>query len=199
VFCPTREVIYPEGFDTYVVPGRLASGLCGASRPTHFRGVATVVNIFFRLTRCDIAVFGEKDFQQLQIIRRLTRDLCLDVQIVGAPIVREADGLAMSSRNTYLSADERQQAVVLWRALEHAATLVADGQRRAATIRDGVVRTVTSAPLARVDYIDIVDPDTLQPLRTIEHQAVCALAVHFGSTRLIDNRRLTLAEPVTSS
>ncbi len=190
VFTPAKEVVYPPGFDTYVVPDRLARGLCGASRPVHFRGVATVVLILLRLSRCQVAVFGEKDYQQLQIVRRMTRDLLLDVEVVGVPIVRESDGLAMSSRNALLSSGERAQAVVLHQALARAEQMVAGGERETGVVLSAVREILGGAPAARVDYAEIVDAESLEPVCHIDRPALCALAVFVGKTRLIDNHRL---------
>ncbi|MEE8410159.1 MAG: pantoate--beta-alanine ligase [Myxococcota bacterium] len=191
IFTPTPKTVYRPGFDTYVVPQSMGSVLCGVSRPNHFRGVCTVVLLLFRMSRCHVAVFGEKDFQQLQIMRRMTRDLWLDVDIVGAPIVREPDGLAMSSRNAYLSETERRDALALSRALERIADLFAAGERHAAVLLKSVHQTLAEAASARIEYAEIVDTETLQPLARVEQSAVCALAVFVGATRLIDNRRLT--------
>jgi len=190
VFVPNIDTIYPPGFDTYVVPDRLARGMCGGSRPTHFRGVATVVLILFRLSRCHLAVFGEKDFQQLQIIRRMSRDLLLDVEVVGSPIVREPDGLAMSSRNAYLTAEERSQAVVLSQSLARAEELVAGGERQVSTLLAAVHEVLARATAARVDYVEIVDAESLETVERLDAAVVCSMALFVGKTRLIDNRVL---------
>ncbi|MBI3179908.1 MAG: pantoate--beta-alanine ligase [Deltaproteobacteria bacterium] len=190
VFTPQPADAYPDGFDTYVVPERLAGVLCGRTRPGHFRGVCTVVAVLFGMSRCHIALFGEKDFQQLQIIRRMTRDLWLGVEIVGMPIVREPDGLARSSRNAYLSEQERHQALVLSRALDTVAALFARGERRAPALIAEAKGVVARARTARVDYIEIVDAESLTPVEHIDREVVCALAVYVGKTRLIDNRRI---------
>ncbi len=183
VFLPAREVLYPEGFDTYVVPNELAMGLCGASRPGHFRGVCTVVYLLFRLTGCDVAVFGEKDYQQLTVIRRMARDLLLDVDVVGHPVVREPDGLAMSSRNVYLSADERRRALALSRALFKMA--------EAATHEKGVRELVQKGRAVlgevEVDYLEVVGAHDLRPLERIAGPARAMVAGFVGKTRLIDN------------
>ncbi len=190
VFAPAPGELYPPGFDTYVVPERLASVLCGASRPGHFRGVCTVVHLLFRVSRCHVAVFGEKDYQQVTIIRRMVRDLWLDVDVVSAPIVREPDGLAMSSRNVYLSPDERKDALALSRALGAVERAFCAGEREAAKLVSLARGVIGEARSARVDYVEIVDADELTPLARIERPAVCALAVLVGKTRLIDNRKL---------
>lgn len=197
VFTPTAEKVYAPGFDTYVVPQTMASVLCGASRSNHFRGVCTIVLLLFRMSRCHAAVFGTKDYQQLQIIRRMNRDLWLDVDIVDTPILRESDGLAMSSRNAYLSQSERRDAVALSRALDRVAERFDAGERDVESLLTIARATLGEAPTARVDYAEIVDPESLQSLARIEQAAVCALAVAFGSTRLIDNRRLSVDEPAT--
>lgn len=183
VFMPTPEVMYPAGFDTYVVPSELASGLCGASRPGHFRGVCTVVCMLFRMTRCDVAVFGEKDYQQLAIIRRMVRDLWLDVDIVGHPIVRDSDGLAMSSRNVYLSGPERERALGLSRALK-AMQAKAAGEREVAAL---LAHGRAALGDVKVDYLDVVDAQSLRPLTQLDRPARALVAAFVGKTRLIDN------------
>ena len=193
VFTPARDVIYPDNFATYVVPENLASGLCGATRPGFFRGVCTVVLLLFRITGCHVAVFGEKDYQQLQIIRRMSEDLWLDVDVVGHPIVREADGLAKSSRNAYLSAEEREQSLVLSQSLFAMKRAVQEGERDCRMLIGAAKEYISTATLARIDYISIVDATNLQPIDTLTNDAVCAIAVHIGQTRLIDNQRLTTA------
>lgn len=184
LFTPRPEEIYPEGFGTYVVPGDLADCLCGASRPGHFRGVCTVVAKLFNIVCPDIAVFGQKDFQQLAVIRSMARDLNLAVKIVGAPTVREKDGLAMSSRNQYLSPEERKQAPIIRKAL-----LAAKARSGSATqLKEVALKVIAQAPLARVDYLEVVDAKTLSPVagrRTPD--MLMAAAVFFGRTRLIDN------------
>jgi pantoate--beta-alanine ligase len=192
LFAPKAEEMYPPGHATRVeVSGPLTTGLCGASRPGHFSGVATVVTKLFSLCEPDVAVFGQKDAQQAAVIRRFTADLNLPVEIVVAPIVREADGLAMSSRNVYLSADERAQAPVLKRALDRASASFAAGVRDANALVGIMLDTLASAPLCRPDYAACVDDATLEPLTRIERPALLALAAFFGTTRLIDNVRLT--------
>lgn len=190
IFAPDTLEMYPPGFGTHVVPGELANVLCGVTRPNHFRGVCTVVHLLFRITRAHVAVFGEKDFQQLTIIRRMVRDLWLDVEVIGAPIVREPDGLAKSSRNVYLSANERRDAVVLSRALTAVEHAFRAGERSTEQLLDTARQIIATAPSARIDYIEIVDADDLRPLAVINQPVVCALAVFVGQTRLIDNRRL---------
>ena len=187
VFAPDTAAMYPEGHQTSVQPGELAAPLCGASRPGHFAGVATVVSKLFHLTLPHLAVFGQKDFQQLAIIRRMVRDLDFGIEIVGMPIVREPDGLALSSRNAYLAPEERRQALALSRALAAAEALVAGGERRAAPLVAAARREIEGAQLARVDYLELRDADSLRPVDVLDAPAVLALAVFFGKTRLIDN------------
>ena len=195
IFYPEAKDIYPPDHSVYVVEESLSRGLCGAARPGHFRGVATVVAKLFNIVLPDVAVFGEKDGQQLRIIRRMVRDLNFPVQIISGPTVREPDGLAMSSRNAYLSPDERQQALCLRRALDRAAQMVRDGEQDAAAIRAAMQQVIAEAPLARTDYIEIVDDATLEPIRVIAQPTLAALAVFIGRTRLIDNTVLNPASP----
>jgi pantoate--beta-alanine ligase len=190
VFTPEPADMYPPGFDTYVVPTELATVLCGASRPGHFKGVCTVVHLLFRMSRCHVGVFGAKDYQQLTIIRRMARDLWLDVEVVGGPIMREADGLALSSRNVYLSADERTDALVLSRALGEVEKAHAAGERDAARLVTRAREVIAAATSARIDYVEVADAETLKPVSRIERPVVCAMAVFVGKTRLIDNRVL---------
>ena len=187
IFHPTPEQMYPAGYATYVDVEGITAGLCGASRPTHFRGVATVCAKLFNIIEPDVAVFGEKDFQQLAVIKRMVEDLNMNVQIVPHHTVREEDGLAMSSRNTYLSPEERKNATVLYRSLLKARDLYQAGEHDAQAVRAAAIAMVESTPGAQIDYIEIVDPVHLRPLDTIEPGAVMAMAVKFGRTRLIDN------------
>jgi pantoate--beta-alanine ligase len=187
VFTPDAGAMYPEGHRTFVEVTGLQDGLCGARRPGHFRGVATVVTQLFALARPHVAVFGEKDWQQLQILRRLAVDLHLGVQVVGMPIVREADGLAMSSRNAYLSGPERARALALSRGLGAARARWAAGEREAGALREAV-RAELRAAEVREDYVELVTPDTLEPLRRAERADARLLVAGFvGNTRLIDN------------
>jgi pantoate--beta-alanine ligase len=194
VFAPPEAVIYPRGRSaTFVeVPG-LSDMLEGASRPGHFRGVATVVLALFEIVRPDLAVFGQKDYQQQLLIRRMVQDLHVPVVVLTEPTVREPDGLALSSRNRYLGPPERAAATVLSRALQQARDAVAGGERNAQRIRQILDRAVSLEALARLDYAEVADADTLQPLVEImpERPAVALLAARVGSTRLIDNRLLT--------
>ncbi len=187
VWTPTPQQVYPEGYATYVNVEGLTETLCGASRPAHFRGVTTVVCKLFNVVQPSLALFGEKDFQQLAVIRRMTRDLNLPVEIVGMPIVREADGLAMSSRNVYLTAEERQQALALSRALDRGRQLVRDGVRDAGEVLAALRALIEEQPEARIDYLQICHQLTLQDQRHIDGDSVLLLAVFFGNTRLIDN------------
>lgn len=187
VFAPSVHNIYANHFDTYVTPEHMAQTLCGAFRPTHFRGVATIVLLLFRITLCNVAVFGRKDFQQLQIIRRMAKDLWLDVDVVGMPIVRENDGLAMSSRNAYLSPKERQAARVLNKTLDLVQSLFEKGEHLTEALLQKAKDSLGKEPLAQIDYVNIVDANTLAPITSVEEDALCALAVHVGKTRLIDN------------
>lgn len=187
VFHPDAAEMYPGGQSVTVNETLLSSGLCGASRPGHFNGVCTVVAKLFHLVRPDAAVFGRKDYQQLAIIRGMVRDLNFPVEIVPSDTVREPDGLALSSRNVYLNADERAQAPVLRRALKMAAETVETGERDAGRIHTVIREELASASLARVDYAEIVDAGTLQPVGRIDQPTLLALAVFFGRTRLIDN------------
>jgi len=197
LFCPDPRAMYPAAFQTRVRVGELASGLCGASRPGHFDGVATVVLKLFQLVRPTVALFGLKDYQQFQVIRRMALDFDLDTEVLGLPTVREPDGLAMSSRNAYLSAEERAQAVVLSESLALAERLLADGERDPAIVQARVIARIQARPLAAIDYVWVVDAATLQPLAgPIARPVLLALAVRFGATRLIDNRVL-LADPIT--
>jgi len=184
IFRPLPNEIYADDHSTYVEETTLSEGLCGSSRPGHFRGVCTVVTKLFHLLAPVAAVFGEKDFQQLAIIRRLVRDLDFPIEIIAGPTVREPDGLALSSRNQYLSAEERAQAPIIRAALLRAAQSPEESARKTlASVR----QQIESAPLARIDYAEIVGADDLQPRLTIEPRSLLAVAVFFGKTRLIDN------------
>ncbi len=191
IFHPSAEEMYPEGYATYIEVERITDTLCGLSRPGHFRGVATVVAKLFNTCIPDAAVFGEKDYQQLVVIRRMVKDLDMDVEIIAHPTVRESDGLAMSSRNKYLSADERNHATVLYRSLMKAREMVACGERDAAKVRQAAIDLIAETPSAALDYVEIVHPETLRSLDRIEAGSVMAMAVRIGSTRLIDNMELS--------
>ena len=189
IFAPKPEDIYPAGFNTTVMLGKeLIGHLCGASRPIHFAGVATVVSKLFNIVRPNLAVFGEKDFQQLAVIRRMTEDLNLGVEIIGHPTVREEDGLAMSSRNAYLQEAEREAALSLSRALAMARTMAADGERNAEQLTAALQEFILSFSGTELDYISFVDQFTLQPVVEVNKDTVLALAVQInGRVRLIDN------------
>ncbi len=191
VFRPSVEEMYPPGFSISVDENSLANTLEGKSRPGHFRGVCTVVAKLFNLLGPDAAVFGEKDFQQLAIIRRMVRDLNFPVEIIGAPTVREPDGLACSSRNQYLSADERAQAPVLRRAMQESRRLFDAGERSPQSLLAAARKTIATAPLARIDYLELVQADTLQPTSEADVDSLIVVAAFFGKTRLIDNLRLS--------
>jgi pantoate--beta-alanine ligase len=187
VFYPSAADMYPPDHSVFVVEEKLSRGLCGASRPGHFRGVCTVVAKLFNLVLPDAAVFGEKDGQQLRVIERMVRDLDFPVRIVRGPTVREADGLAMSSRNVYLSPEERRQALCLRKALDRAEAMCRDGERDAEKVRKVLCEIIAEAPLARMDYVEIVDDATLEPVQALDRPCLVALAVFVGKTRLIDN------------
>jgi len=188
IFAPPVEEIYPKGFSTYVNVEGLSEQLEGASRPGHFRGVSTVVTILLNTIRPDFAFFGQKDAQQALVIRRLVKDLAFDTEIVILPIVREDSGLAISSRNLYLTADEQKSATILHKALKQAKQAFKDGERNASRITDLIRQTVESEPRARLDYVTIADAETLEKLdRVDERPTLIALAAYVGKTRLIDN------------
>jgi pantoate--beta-alanine ligase len=194
LFLPEVHTLYPPGHTAYVEPGSPAEGLEGACRPGHFRGVATVVLGLFNLVRPDVAVFGKKDAQQLAVVRQMVRDLHVPVEVVGAETVREPDGLALSSRNAYLSAEERRAAGVLFRALSAAERAIAAGERRGEEVRKILREVLESEPLARIEYAEAVDGGTFQPLDVLGGQVVLPLAVRIGGTRLIDNFQLAIAD-----
>ncbi len=187
VFTPTAAEMYPAGFQTSVRVKDLALPLCGASRPGHFDGVATVVTKLFNIVQPDVALFGTKDFQQLAIIRRMAADLCQLAEIVGMPIVREADGLAMSSRNAYLSPAERRSALCLFRAIQLVRERYAGGERDAATLLRAAHELISAEPVAAIDYLDLRSSLTLEEVKTAGDDTLMALAVRIGTTRLIDN------------
>ncbi len=187
VFTPSEEEMYPSDYQTFVEVTRLTQGLCGAFRPGHFKGVTTVVLKLFNIVKPDIAIFGEKDYQQLQVIKQMVKDLNLDVEVIGHPTVREEDGLAMSSRNTYLSPLERKSAVSLYKALLLAQELVKKGERDPEKVKKQLKDFIYSFPYTQVQYIEFVDPETLEPVKTLEKPVLCAMAVYVGKARLIDN------------
>jgi pantoate--beta-alanine ligase len=188
IFAPTIEEMYPKGFSSYVNVEGLSEQLEGASRPGHFRGVATVVTILLNTVRPDFAFFGQKDAQQALVIRRLVKDLAFDTEVVILPIVREDTGLAISSRNLYLNAEEQASAAVIHRALVQAKNTFKEGERSAARIADVVRSTIESEPRARLDYVAIADAETLDPVERVEERpTLIAVAAYIGKTRLIDN------------
>lgn len=194
VFIPTDAEMYPGkatgGYSTYVVEEQLAAGMEGASRPHHFRGVTTVVAKLFNLVLPEVAVFGAKDWQQAAVVRRMVADLNFPLRLVVAPIGREPDGLALSSRNKYLDPEQRAQASVLFAAITHARRLVRQRPRTAAALRREIMRLVATRPAARLDYVEFFDGETLVPVQTVRRGTHLALAVFFGRTRLIDNGSL---------
>ncbi len=190
LFVPSAEDMYPEGFQTTVHVEQLTRHLCGPVRPGHFDGVATVVAKLFHIVKPNLAVFGQKDYQQLAVISRMVQDLNMDIKVVGVPTVREPDGLAMSSRNVYLSAEERKSALCLPESLEIAQEMLKAGERDADAIRSAVEERIQGAPFTRVDYVRLCDPTTLEGVETAERDVLLALAVFVGKARLIDNRVL---------
>lgn len=187
VFNPEPSEMYAEDFCSFVDMNSLTKGLCGKSRPIHFRGVCTVVSKLFNIVKPDRAYFGEKDAQQLAVIRRMVRDLNFDIEIVGCPIVRESDGLAKSSRNTYLNSAERQAATILNRSLKKGKVLLEQGETDASVVRNAIIDTLNTEPLAKIDYVEIVDSNSLESVQKIEKSVLVAIAVKIGATRLIDN------------
>ena len=192
IFAPTANEMYGSDYATYVeVGGSLTGGLCGKSRPTHFRGVTTVVAKLFNIVSPDKAYFGQKDAQQLAIITKMVGNLNMNIEIVPCETVRENDGLAMSSRNVYLTSEERKQATALFEALQTAKSIISDGETNATTIKNKISSTLNSKNLATIDYIEIVDFETFRETETIKSPTLIALAVKFGNTRLIDNIIIT--------
>ncbi len=187
VFAPSAERMYPAGSTTLVEVAGIGDRLDGASRPGHFRGVATVVAKLFHIVQPEFAFFGQKDAAQLAVLRQMVRDLNIPVELVACPIVREPDGLAMSSRNRYLSAEQRRQALAIWRGLETAGKMARSGEHHAEALLHAVRTVLQQEPALREDYVALVDPDTLLPVASIERGGLLAVAVHVGTTRLIDN------------
>ncbi len=186
IFNPDADEMY-DGALTFVDMNKITKVLCGKTRPIHFSGVCTVVSKLFNIVTPDRAYFGQKDAQQLCVIRKMVKDLNFDIEIVGCPIIREADGLAKSSRNTYLSADERKAALCLSHSLGIGYDLIADGERDVKTITGAIRAEIEKEPLARTDYVEIVDFNKLEPLEEVKTPLLCAMAVYIGKTRLIDN------------
>ena len=187
IFHPEPSEMYHDDFSSYVDMSVLTEELCGLSRPVHFRGVCTVVNKLFNIVQPDRAYFGEKDAQQLAIIKHMVQDLNMDIEVVGCPIIREEDGLAKSSRNTYLSEDERKAALVLSRSLKEGRKLVDDGEKDAAKVKKTITDIIEKEALAKIDYVEVVDWNTLEPVEKIDGPVLTAIAVYIGKTRLIDN------------
>ncbi len=187
IFHPAPEEMYAPDFSTFVETEGVSAGLCGKTRPTHFRGVCTVVSKLFHIVMPDKAYFGEKDAQQLAVIRRMVRDLNMDIEIVGCPIVREGDGLAKSSRNTYLSSEERKSALVLSKAVFAGKEMMEQGERDAAEIVSHMKSIIEAEPLAKIDYVEMVDADSIKPISVAQGRVLTAMAVYIGTTRLIDN------------
>ena len=187
IFAPKAEEMYPEGYTTYVEPGAIGQRLCGVTRPIHFRGVCTVVLKLFHIIEPLNAYFGQKDVQQYLILKRMTKDLNLNIILHRMPIIREADGLAKSSRNVYLTPEQRAQAPVLFAAVRKAEQLYCAGERDAAVLLEAMSAELAKANLAKIDYLQIVDTENLLPVKHLDREVLVAMAVYFGSTRLIDN------------
>lgn len=187
IFYPGAEKLYEDDFCTYVDMNRVSKELCGKSRPVHFRGVCTVVTKLFHIITPDKAYFGQKDAQQLAVIKRMVRDLNMDIEIVGCPIVREKDGLAKSSRNTYLSEEERRAALILSKAIFLGEQLVKQGERKASILKEKMKELIESEPLANIDYIEVVDANSIEKVEQLSGSVLTAIAVYIGRTRLIDN------------
>ena len=188
IFHPEPSEMYPDGFVSFVDMNGLTNHLCGLSRPVHFRGVCTVVSKLFNIVQPDHAYFGQKDAQQLAVVKRMVKDLNMPLEIVGCPIVREEDGLAMSSRNTYMNAEERQAALILSKSIRLGEQMVKDGERDAEVIRKAMVELIESEPMAEIDYVELVDNLTMESLETLKGDILCAIAVKINNkVRLIDN------------
>lgn len=193
IFHPEPEEMYQEGFCSFVDMTGLTQALCGLSRPVHFRGVCTVVNKLFNIVAPDRAYFGEKDAQQLAVIKRMVKDLNMDVEIVGCPIIREEDGLAKSSRNTYLGPKERKAALILSKSIFLGRKMIEDGERDAAKVKDAMIKLIQTEPMADIDYVELVDVNTMKSIDTISGEILCAIAVGInGKARLIDNFMMTV-------
>lgn len=187
IFHPEPEEMYTDGFCSYVDMSSLTEELCGLSRPVHFRGVCTVVSKLFHIVAPDRAYFGQKDAQQLAIIKRMVLDLNMDVEVIGCPIIREEDGLAKSSRNTYLSPEERKAALILSKTITLGEDMVKNGEKDCKVVLDAMKKNIETEPMAKIDYVKIVDGLTMQQIDTIDRPILCAMAVYIGKTRLIDN------------
>ena len=187
VFHPEPSDMYASDFSTTISVAGVSENLCGARRPGHFNGVCTVVTKLFNLSEADRAYFGQKDAQQLAVVRRMVRDLNANIEIIGCPIIREDDGLAKSSRNTYLSSEERQAATVLNKALIAGKQMVEEGEKSALTVKSRIEDIISKEPLAKIDYVEITDWNSIEPVDIIDGSILCAIAVYIGNTRLIDN------------
>jgi len=187
IFCPSASEMYDANFNSYVNVNGLTDALCGKKRPGHFKGVCTVVTKLFNITQPDRAYFGQKDAQQLAVIQRMVSDLNIDIEIIGCPIVRESDGLAKSSRNSYLSQQERLAAICLYQSIECAQQMIQTGEKSVQTILTEMQNIINAQPLAKIDYIEFVDYATLTAVDRLNQDSLCALAVYIGKTRLIDN------------
>lgn len=188
IFHPEPDEMYPDGYSTFVIPGeKMTNILCGITRPGHFRGVCTVLTKLFSIINPDNAYFGEKDIQQLAIVRRMVKDLNLGVNINGCPIIREEDGLAKSSRNTYLNEEERKAAIILRKSILKGKEFMDNGEKNVEKIRKVIVDSINSEPLAKIDYVEIIDFDTFDRIEKLSKNTLIAMAVYIGKTRLIDN------------
>ena len=187
IFHPEPSEMYHKEYSTYIDMRTLTQGLCGKTRPTHFSGVCTVVSKLFHIVQPDRAYFGQKDAQQLAVIKHMVEDLNFDIKIVGCPIIREEDGLAKSSRNTYLNKEERKQAVILSKALLKGKEQIENGERKSSEIKKGITQIIETMPLAKIDYVEVVDFQTLESIEEIKGEILVAVAVYIGKTRLIDN------------
>lgn len=194
IFHPQPDEMYASDFSTYVEAQNVSRELCGRTRPTHFRGVCTVVCKLFHIVMPDRAYFGQKDAQQLAVIRRMVRDLNMDIEIVGCPIVREADGLAKSSRNTYLNEEERKAALALSKAIFYGEEMIRNGERKAEVVLAAMRSIIEEEPLAKIDYVEMTDADSIEPIETAQGRTLTAIAVYIGKTRLIDNFIVDLRE-----
>lgn len=192
IFAPPVAEMYPKGYHTFVEVEEITNHLCGRSRPGHFRGVTTIVNKLFNIVQPDKAFFGQKDAQQVLVIKKMVADLNMNLEIVTVPIVREEDGLAMSSRNVYLTPEERRAALVLYKSLQQAKEAIEAGERRGSAVRDMIIQTIGTEKLANIDYVEVVSVSSLKPQEKLEGEVLIALAVRFGKTRLIDNIMLTV-------
>lgn len=187
IFAPPVQEMYPPGYATFVDVETLTENLCGATRPGHFQGVTTVVTKLFNLVQPDRAYFGQKDAQQALILKKMVKDLNMNLDLIVLPTVREEDGLAMSSRNSYLSSQKRREAAILYRSLQQVQEMIAEGERDAATIKKTITMTIENNASAEIDYIEITDTINIKPLAILEGECLIALAIKFGETRLIDN------------